>query len=273
MDLILLLCCVEPWTMRAINWCTFCFCHQYRVKPIVNGKNENKYTCWRWKRKENSVFCLLKILWGVVSNSTNRSALGPNVRLRLYWVTVGDTQGEERLITVMLKKTKNKNNNGNVFSGGYGRYEYVMVMYRLTVFTSIKHAGTSRSVPSPSHSPKTIKTLTKKQKLFTLSNEDVWKHHVVCWPTDRFQPSFILQRPWIQRYAMLHLGGEEGRWKSASVPCTTVPAVRISSFSLECFNTRRNISLHWGNGSNSALSLIRSWRTFWSTVERREQEP
>lgn len=57
--------------------------------------------------------------------------------------------------------------------------------------------------------------------------------------------------------------------KSTSVLCTSVLTVRISSFSLECFHTCRNISLHWGNGSNSASVSIRSyhWWTFWSTVE------
>lgn len=98
--------------------------------------------------------------------------------------------------------------------------------------------------------PETIKPLTKKQKLFTLLNEDVWKHHMT-WATHRptHKSSFIQNcdargSNSTQCYIL------EGGWKSTSVLCTSVLAVRISSFSLECFNTCRSISSHWGNGSN-----------------------
>lgn len=70
-----------------------------KINIPAGGENERKTVS----------FVFLKSFWGVVSNSTNsRSALVPNVRLRLYWVTVGDTQGEQRFITVIMLKNKTK---------------------------------------------------------------------------------------------------------------------------------------------------------------------
>lgn len=98
--------------------------------------------------------------------------------------------------------------------------------------------------------PRNNKTSHKETKtIYTFKRRRVEASHDVSDPPTHPQV-FIhpeLRRPWIQQYTMLHLGGG---WKSTSVLCTPVLAVRISSFSLECFNTCRSISSHWGNGSN-----------------------
>lgn len=103
--------------------------------------------------------------------------------------------------------------------------------------------------------PRNNKTSHKETKtIYTFKRRRVEASHDVSDPPTHRQV-FIhpeLRRPWIQQYTMLHLGGG---WKSTSVLCTSVLctpvlAVRISSFSLECFNTCRSISSHWGNGSN-----------------------
>lgn len=138
-------------------------------------------------------------------------------------------------------------------------------MYRLTVLNIYKTCWYTSLSTFTLPFPETIKALTKKQKLFTLINEDVWKHHMT-WATHR--PT---DRPSTRVDPTVHNATSWRGCKSTSVLRTSVLTVRISSFSLECFHSwkRRNISLHWGNGSNSASVSIRSYHrwTFWSTVE------
>lgn len=171
----------------------FFFCHKYRVKPIVNGKMKINIPAGGENERKTVSFVFLKSLWGVVSNSTNsRSALVPNVRLRLYWVTVGDTQGEQRFITVIMLNKQNKNKTiGMCFLVDMADcvceddvQTYSIYIYKTCWYTSLS----TFTLPFP----ETIKPLTKKQKLFTLLNEDVWKHHMT-WATHRptHKSSFI----------------------------------------------------------------------------------
>lgn len=188
-----------------------------------------------------------------MSNSTNsRSALDPNVRLRLYWVTVGDTQGEERFITViMLKKTKQPKTIGMCFLVDMADcvcnddvQTYSIYIYKTCWYTSL--STFTRNNKSSHKETKTIYTYKRRR---VEASHDVSDSTPVD-PT-------------------VHNATSWRGCNSTSVLCTSVLTVRISSSSLECFHTCRNISLHWGNGSNSASVSIRShhrW-TFWSTVE------
>lgn len=156
-------------------------------------------------------------------------------------MTVGDTQGEECLITVMLKKNKTKTTMGMCFLVDMAdrvcngdAQTYSIYIYKTCWYTLLS----TFTLPFPENN----KTSHKEAKtIYTFKQRRVEASRGVL--IQRPIPAFI--HPATSMDPTVHNATSwRGGWKSASVLCTTVPAVRISSFSLECFNTRRNISLH-----------------------------